>query len=158
MPSPAKKRPSPAKNMPGGCAPAMPGAASSSGLVAAAVASPSSMAVPLRALGDTLPSTCMRRLSIIIYSFGLTLGRVSFGEDMPADVLQRYRKATKHMKEVNHLDNNLFPFWTKCRAHDSNAAILAVNALGFHDPGAEGSTRQGHLGTHPANITCVMRD
>ena len=66
MPSQAKKRPSPAKKMPGGCAPAMPGAASSSGLVAAAVASPSSMAVSLRALGEALPSTSTRLLSIRI--------------------------------------------------------------------------------------------
>ena len=42
--------------------------------------------------------------------------------------------------------------------HDSNAAVLVVNALGVHDPGAEGSAGQGHLGTHPANITCFMRD
>ena len=62
------------------------------------------------------------------------------------------------MKEVEHLDKELFPYWTKGRVHDSNAAVLAVNALGFHDPGAEGSAGQGHLGTHPANITCFMRD
>ena len=89
-----------AKQLPGGCAPARQGAASSSGLVAAAVASPSSMAVSLRATGKALPSTSMQRLSIRIYYFGLTLGRVSFGEDMPEDVLRGCRKATKHMKKV----------------------------------------------------------
>ena len=151
MPSQAKQRPSPEKKMPGGCAPAGPGAASSSGLVAAAAASPSSMAVSLRSPGDALPSTSMRRLSIRIYSFGLTLGRVSFGEDMPANVLQRYRKVARHTKQVNHLDHKLFALWMKGRVHDSNAAVLVVNALGFHDPGAEGSAGQGHLGTNPAN-------
>ena len=135
-----RKRPSPAKDMPGGCAPAMPGAASSSGLVAAAAASPSSMAVSLRAPGDTLPSTSMRRFSIRIYAFGLTLGRVSFGEDMPEDVLRGYRKITKHMKYVEHFDNDLLAYWMKGRVHDSNAAKLSVNAVGFHDPGAGGST------------------
>ena len=73
------------------------------------------------------------------------------------DVLRGYRKAAKHMKEVNHLDNQLCAVWMKGQVHDSNAAVLAVNALGFHDPGAEGSAGQGHLGTHPANITCFMR-
>ena len=101
----------------------------------------------------------MRRLRIIIYYFGLTLGRVSFGEDMPEDVLRGYRNATKHnMKGVDHLDNELFALSTKGLLHDSNAEVLVVHAMGFYDPGAEGSAGQGHLGTHPAHVTCFMRD
>ena len=42
------------------------------------------------------------------------------------------------------------------RVHDPNAAVLAVNALCFHDPGEDSG--RGHLGTHPANINCFLKD
>ena len=39
--------------------------------------------------------------------------------------------------------------------HNPNAAVLAVNALCIHDPGED--CGRGHLGTHPANITCFVQ-
>ena len=54
------------------------------------------------------------------------------------------------------VDAQLFDLWTQGRVPHPKAAVLAVNALCFHDPGEDSG--RGHLGTRPANINCFTQD
>ena len=82
----AKRKP----RNPGGCAPARPGSGPSS--VVAVVAPPWSVAVCLIARQGPPQN---RRMEVILYCVGLRFGLAAFGEDIPGNARQKYRRAAQ---------------------------------------------------------------
>ena len=127
---------------PGGCAPgsvassgasasvlggAVPASASASAAVASAVGASDSM-------GLVVPSQDPqgRRLANSIYFLGLRFGRAYFGHELPANMVENYRKANI-AQENRALYARVFGTRGNGRIHNPNVAVLAVSALCFHD-------------------------
>jgi hypothetical protein len=94
-----------------------------------------------------------------IYTFGLRFGEASFGVQLASHMLPTYRQKGLSAQEQLRMDEDLIRRWSSGQHHNDKGAVLALSALCFHDPNektGEASGMRSHLGTHLANIRCLL--